>query len=173
MPYLLKSEPDKYSFDDLLRDGETIWDGIRNPQALITLRNMKRGEHCVIYHSNVGKEAVGTATVVSVDPTDPKNPVVRLKAGKRLSQPKSLSMLREAPVFQDSLLFRQFRLSVVPLSDAQYDWLLHAEAAAPAAPAKKSTANSATPSVPGKSAQKKPAAGKTAAKKSAAPGKKA
>jgi len=124
MPYLLKSEPDVYSFDDLVRDKETMWDGIRNAQALITLRNMKKGEHCIIYHSNVGKEAVGTATVVSVDPADPKNPVVRLKAGKRLKQPKSLAAMREAPVFHDSILFRQFRLSVVPLTQEQYDWLL-------------------------------------------------
>ena len=124
MPYLLKSEPDKYSFDDLLRDGETVWDGIKNPQALMTLRAMKKGEHCVIYHSNVGKEAVGTATVVSVDATDPKNPAVRLKAGKRLKHPKPLAAMREAAVFQGSVLFRQFRLSVVPLDEAQYDWLL-------------------------------------------------
>ena len=76
MHYLLKSEPDAYSFDDLLRDGETTWNGIKNPQALITLRNMKRGEICVIYHSNTGKAAVGTATVVSVhlDPADGKTP---------------------------------------------------------------------------------------------------
>lgn len=125
MPYLLKSEPDKYSYDDLLRDGETVWDGIKNPQALITLRNMRKGEHCVIYHSNVGKEAVGTATVVSVDPSDLKNPVVKLKAGKRLKVPKPLAAMREEPLFHDSLLFRQFRLSVVPLTDEQYDWLLH------------------------------------------------
>jgi predicted RNA-binding protein with PUA-like domain len=128
MPYLLKSEPDKYSFDDLLRDGETIWDGIRNPQALITLRNMKRGEQCIIYHSNVGKAAVGLAKVVSVtfDPADPKMPLVRLKAVKRLKREKPLAEIREAGVFQGSLLFRQFRLSVVPLSDEQFDWLLHA-----------------------------------------------
>jgi predicted RNA-binding protein with PUA-like domain len=125
MPYLLKSEPDKYSFDDLLRDGETVWDGIKNPQALMTLRNMKKGEHCVIYHSNVGKEAVGTATVLSIDATDPKNPSVRLKAGKRLKNPKPLAAIREAAVFQGSIMFRQFRLSVVPLDDAQYEWLVH------------------------------------------------
>ena len=124
MPYLLKSEPDKYSFDDLLRDGETVWDGIKNPQALMTLRNMKKGEKCVIYHSNVGKEVVGTATVVSVDATDPKNPGVRLKAGKRLKSPKALSAMREAGVFQGSILFRQFRLSVVPLTEEQYEWLV-------------------------------------------------
>ena len=127
MPYLLKSEPDKYSFDDLLRDGETVWDGIRNPQALITLRNMKRGEACVIYHSNVGKAAVGTAKVISVtvSPDDPKVPIVRLKAGKRLKREKPLAEIRDAPVFHDSLMFRQFRLSVVPLTDAQFDWILH------------------------------------------------
>ena|SRR6195952_185103 len=127
MPYLLKSEPDKYSYDDLLRDGETTWDGIKNPQALITLRNMKKGENCIIYHSNVGKAAVGTAKVVSVttDPADPKTPIVRLKAGKRLKREKPLAELRETGVFQGSLLFRQFRLSVVPLTDEQYDFLLH------------------------------------------------
>src|ERR1700761_6299012 len=124
--YLLKSEPDVYSFDDLLRDGETTWDGIKNPQALITLRGMKRGEICVIYHSNVGKAAVGTAKVVSVTyaEEDPKTPIVRLKAGKRLKREKTLAEIREAKVFKDSLLFRQFRLSVVPLSEAQFDWLI-------------------------------------------------
>lgn len=126
MFYLLKSEPDVYSFDDLMRDGETVWDGIKNAQALITLRNMKRGETCVIYHSNVGKAAVGTAKVVSVkaSPDDPKTPIVRLKAGKRLKREKTLAEIREAPVFKDSLLFRQFRLSVVPLTEAQFDWLI-------------------------------------------------
>ena len=126
MPYLLKSEPDKYSFDDLLRDGTTVWDGIKNPQALITLRNMKKGEDCVIYHSNVGKAAIGLAKVVSVTlAEDGKTPIVTLKAGKRLKREKPLAELREAPVFQGSLLFRQFRLSVVPLTEAQFDWLVH------------------------------------------------
>ncbi len=126
MPYLLKSEPEKYSYDDLLRDGETIWDGIKNPQALITLRNMKRGEECVIYHSNTGKAAVGTAKVVSVTlEADGKTPLVKLKAGKRLKREKPLGEIREAGVFQGSILFRQFRLSVVPLTDEQFDWLVH------------------------------------------------
>jgi predicted RNA-binding protein with PUA-like domain len=123
MPYLLKTEPDKYSFDDLLHDGETTWDGITNNQALLYLRNMKPGEKLVIYHSNVGKAAIGTAKVVSVDAADPKNPNVRIKPVKRLKHEKSLAEIREAPVFADSILFRQFRLSVVPLTDAQYDWL--------------------------------------------------
>jgi predicted RNA-binding protein with PUA-like domain len=126
MPYLLKTEPDKYSYDDLLRDGETTWDGISNNQALLYLRNMKKGEKLVIYHSNIGKAAIGTAKVVSVkiDPADGKTPIVTLKAGKRLKREKPLAEIREAGVFKDSLLFRQFRLSVVPLTDAQYDWLL-------------------------------------------------
>jgi predicted RNA-binding protein with PUA-like domain len=123
MPYLLKTEPGKYSYDDLLRDGETTWDGISNNQALLTLRNMKKGDKLVIYHSNVGKAAVGTAKVVSVDASDPKNPNVRIQPVKRLKREKPLAEIREAPVFQGSILFRQFRLSVVPLSDAQYDWL--------------------------------------------------
>ena len=130
MPYLLKSEPDKYSFDDLVRDKETIWDGISNPQALATLRSMKKGERCIIYHSNVGKEAVGTATVMSVDAADPKSPQVRLKAGRRLKQPKTLADMREAKVFAESPLFRQFRLSVVPLSQEQYEWIVASPTAA-------------------------------------------
>ena len=125
MPYLLKSEPDKYSYDDLVRDGETTWDGIKNAQALNSLGSMKKGEKLVIYHSNVGKEVVGTASVVSVDAHDKRNPVVRIKPGKKLKQPRTLAEMREAGVFADSVLFRQFRLSVVPLTDEQYDWLLH------------------------------------------------
>jgi predicted RNA-binding protein with PUA-like domain len=123
MPFLLKTEPDKYSFDDLEHDGETTWDGISNNTALLNLRNMKKGEKLIIYHSNVGKAAVGTAKVVSVDATDPKDPKVRIQPVKRLKHEKTLAEMRDAAVFKDSILFRQFRLSVVPLTDAQYDWL--------------------------------------------------
>ena len=123
MPYLLKTEPDKYSYDDLERDGETTWDGISNNTALLNLRSMKKGEKLIIYHSNVGKAAVGTAEIVSVDATDPKDPKVRIKALKRFKQEKTLDDMRAAAVFKDSVLFRQFRLSVVPLTEAQYDWL--------------------------------------------------
>ncbi len=125
MPYLLKTEPGKYSFDDLVRDGETVWDGISNNQALLTLRNMKKGERCVIYHSNVGKAAVGMAVIVSVDASDPRNPMVRIRAGKRLQRERPLAEIRAAGVFRGSVMFRQFRLSVVPLTDEQYDWLTH------------------------------------------------
>ena len=126
MPFLLKSEPSSYSFDDLVRDGETTWDGIKNPQALINLRGMKKGEKLVIYHSGEGKAAVGTATVVSVNAEDPKNPLIRIKAGKAIKQPRTLADMREAPIFSGSILFRQFRLSVVPITDEQYAWLLGA-----------------------------------------------
>jgi predicted RNA-binding protein with PUA-like domain len=124
MPYLLKSEPTTYSFDDLERDGKTTWDGISNPQALLNLRSMKPGEKLVIYHSGTGKAAIGTAKVLSVDPTDPKNPKVVIQAVKRLKTEKTLAQMRDASVFKDSILFRQFRLSVVPLTEAQYDWLV-------------------------------------------------
>jgi predicted RNA-binding protein with PUA-like domain len=124
MAYLLKSEPTKYSFDDLVKDGETTWDGISNPQALLNLRSMKPGEKLVIYHSNEGKAAVGTAKVVSVDASDPKNPLVRIQPVKKLAREKTLAEMREAPEFQGSILFRQFRLSVVPLTPEQYDWLI-------------------------------------------------
>ena len=124
MPFLLKTEPNKYSFDDLVRDGETTWDGIANNQALLYLRGMKKGEKLVIYHSNIGKAAVGMAKVVSVDASDVKNPKVRVKAVKKFKVPKELAEIRAAGVFKDSILFRQFRLSVVPLTEAQYDWLV-------------------------------------------------
>jgi predicted RNA-binding protein with PUA-like domain len=123
MPYLLKTEPNKYSFDDLLRDKETVWDGIANNQALLYLRGMKKGEKLVIYHSNIGKAAVGTAKVLSVDATDTKNPQVRIAPVKRLKNEKPLAEIRQASVFKDSIMFRQFRLSVVPITDAQYDFL--------------------------------------------------
>ena len=123
MPYLLKSEPDTYSFDDLVRDGETTWDGISNPQALANLRSMKPGEKLVIYHSNTGKAVVGTAKVMSVDASDPRNPIVRIAPGKKLKREKTLAEMREAAEFEGSILFRQFRLSVVPLTEEQYEWL--------------------------------------------------
>ena len=124
MPYLLKTEPSAYSYDDLERDGETLWDGIRNAQALNSLAAMKKGDDLAIYHSVTGKEVVGRAKVVSVDARDPKNPQVRIKAAGRLRTPKTLDALRAERSFADSPLFRQFRLSVVPLTAAQFAWLV-------------------------------------------------
>jgi predicted RNA-binding protein with PUA-like domain len=85
---------------------------------------MKKGDRLVIYHSNIGKAAVGVAKVVSVDSTDPKNPIVRVAPVKRLKREKPLGEIRGAAVFQGSTLFRQFRLSVVPLTEEQYEWLI-------------------------------------------------
>jgi EVE domain len=90
MPYLLKSEPEAYSFADLEREGETLWDGVTNPIALKHLREMKVGDKLVIYHTGKERQAVGTATVTSVDAKDPKTPRVKIKAGKQLSKTPAL-----------------------------------------------------------------------------------
>ncbi|MBV8899309.1 MAG: EVE domain-containing protein, partial [Verrucomicrobia bacterium] len=113
MPYLLKSEPDAYSFDNLARDGETLWDGVTNPVAVKHLREMKTGDKLVIYHTGNERQVVGTATVTSVDNKDPKTPRVRIKAGKRLAQSRTLAEIKEHKLFADSPLVRQGRLSVV------------------------------------------------------------
>jgi predicted RNA-binding protein with PUA-like domain len=123
MPFLLKTEPEAYSFADLVRDKETTWDGVTNPQAVKNLREMKAGEELVIYHTGDERSAVGTATVVSVDAKDPKVPLVRIRAGKPLKNPHTLTEIKEQKLFADSPLVRMGRLSVVPLSAAQYDWL--------------------------------------------------
>lgn len=126
MYYLLKSEPEAYSFSDLQRDGETVWDGITNPLALKHLRGMKPGDKLIIYHTGDERQAVGTAAVVSVDPSDPKNPRVVIRAGKRLQNHRTLSSMKTHRVFTDSPLVKQGRLSVVPLTAEQYDWLTEA-----------------------------------------------
>ena len=121
--YLLKTEPSAYSFDNLSRDKETIWDGVHNPVALKNLRGMKPGDRLVIYETGERKSAVGTATVVSVDISDLKNPAVKIKAGKALASPVTLAEIKANPLFADSPLVRQGRLSVVPLTSAQYKTL--------------------------------------------------
>jgi predicted RNA-binding protein with PUA-like domain len=124
MPYLLKTEPTVYSFSDLQRDNTTIWDGVTNPAAVKNLRGMKPDEKLLIYHTGDEKSAVGTATVVSVDPSDAKNPQVKIKVGKPLAKPVTLAEVKANKLFADSPLVRQGRLSVVPLSDAQYKLLV-------------------------------------------------
>jgi predicted RNA-binding protein with PUA-like domain len=120
MNYLLKTEPTVYSFADLQRENATIWDGVTNPVALKNLRGMKSGDQLIISHTGEEKSAVGTATVVSVDAADPKNPQVKIKVGKPLAQPVTLAQVKANKLFADSPLVRQGRLSVVPLTDAQY-----------------------------------------------------
>lgn len=123
MSYLLKTEPGTYSFSDLERDDETIWDGVTNPAAVRFLRGMKPGDKLVIYHTGDEKTAVGIAKVVSVDAANPKVPNVRIKAGKPIKTPHTLAEIKAHKLFADSPLVNQGRLSVVPLTDAQYAWL--------------------------------------------------
>jgi predicted RNA-binding protein with PUA-like domain len=121
--YLLKTEPSEYSFADLQRDKVTVWDGVHNPVALRNLFQMTPGTRLIIYETGDQKSAVGTATVLSVDVSNPKNPAVKLKAGKPLANPVSLAQIKSNKLFADSPLVRQGRLSVVPLSEAQYKFL--------------------------------------------------
>lgn len=118
--YLLKTEPTAYSFADLQKDGETVWDGVHNPVALRNLGGMKSGDRLVIYETGDHKSAVGTATVVSVDASNPKDPRVKIKAGKAIAKPVALSDIKANKLFADSPLVRMGRLSVVPLTSAQY-----------------------------------------------------
>jgi len=123
MNYLLKTEPTVYSFANLEREKTTVWDGVTNPVAVKHLREMKAGERLVIYHTGGEKSAVGTASAVSVDASDARNPQVKIKAGRAIAAPKTLAEIKAHKLFADSPLVRQGRLSVVPLSDTQYSWL--------------------------------------------------
>jgi predicted RNA-binding protein with PUA-like domain len=124
MDYLLKTEPSVYSFADLERDKTTIWDGVTNPTAVKHLREMKPGERLLIYHTGEEKSAVGTASVVNVDATDVKTPQVKIKVGKAIAKPKTLAEIKAQKIFAESPLVRQGRLSVVPLSAAQFSWIV-------------------------------------------------
>jgi len=124
MNYLLKTEPTEYSFVELGKDGEATWDGVTNPTAVKHLREMKVGDRLVIYETGNVKSAVGTAEVVSVEASDPKKPVVRIKAGKALSKPVSLEEIKKNRLFKDSPLVKMGRLSVVPLTRKQYEYVV-------------------------------------------------
>lgn len=123
MDYLLKTEPSEYSFADLQKDQTTTWDGVSNPVAVKNLRAMKPGDRLVIYETGDHKSAVGTASVVGVEAADPKNPQVKIKAGKALKNPVTLAEVKADARFTDSPLVRQGRLSVVPLNREQYAFL--------------------------------------------------
>ena len=123
MPYFLfKSEPDVYSFDDFLRDGETIWDGVNNPQAVKYLREMQPGTEWIFYHTGEERRAVGTGQVLAVDAANPKVPLVKVKAGERLKTPKTLAAIKAEPIFATSPLVIIGRLGVVPLTEEQWRW---------------------------------------------------
>jgi len=118
--YLLKTEPTEYSFADLQKDGETVWDGVSNPVALKNIGQMEPGARLVIYETGDVKSAVGTAKVVSVDTMNPKNPVLTVKVGKAIAKPVSLAEIKRNKAFSSSPLVRIGRLSVVPLTKEQY-----------------------------------------------------
>ncbi len=121
--YLLKTEPSEYSFADLQRDKVTVWDGVSNPVAVKNLRGMKPGDKLIIYETGDHKSAVGTASVVSVDASDPKNPAVEIKARKPIAKPVTLGEIKSNKLFKDSPLVRIGRLSVVSLTEPQYKLL--------------------------------------------------
>jgi len=123
MDYLLKTEASTYSFADLQRDKSTVWDGVTNPVAVKHLREMKASDRLVIYHTGDEKSVMGTATVISVDASDPRNPQVKIKVGKANAKPVTLAEAKANQLFAQSPLVRQGRLSVVPLNEAQFKFL--------------------------------------------------
>jgi predicted RNA-binding protein with PUA-like domain len=118
--YLLKTEPSEYSYADLQKDGVTVWEGVTSPAGVKNLREIQAGARLVIYETANRKSAVGTATVISVDASDPKVPIVKIKAGKPIAKPWTLAEIKANRLFADSPLVREGRLSVVPLTKPQY-----------------------------------------------------
>lgn len=124
--YLVKSEPFKYSWKQFNTDGQTFWDGVRNYQARNVLKEMKKGDLVLFYHSNEGKEVVGIAEVVKEyyqDPTtdDNKWVAVDLKPVQSLDRPVGLQTIKDDELLQDIALVRQGRLSVMPLKQEEFD----------------------------------------------------
>ncbi len=127
--WLLKTEPDVYSFADLVREGRTVWDGVANNVALKHIRTMQSGDLALIYHTGEERQAVGLAQVVSDPYPDPKQDdprlvVVDVAPLQPLPQPITLAVIKADPFFADFALVRQGRLSVVPVTAAQWERLL-------------------------------------------------
>lgn len=127
--WLVKSEPFKYSWDDLVRDGETAWDGVRNNQAALYLKAMKVGDEAFFYHSNEGLAVVGIARVAREafpDVTDPAGRfvAVSMAPGRPLKRPVTLAEMKAEPRLAGMAMFRQFRLSVVPIASDEWDTIL-------------------------------------------------
>jgi len=124
--WLVKQEPEDYSWDDLVRDGSTQWSGVRNFQARNNLRQMKAGDRVLFYHSGSGKCVVGIAEVAKApypDPTsdDPQWVAVDIKPAKPLKKPVSLASMREHKELGNLLLIRQSRLSVMPVTEEEFE----------------------------------------------------
>lgn len=127
--WLVKSEPFKYSWDDFLRDGITCWDGVRNYEARNNLKAMKKGDRALFYHSNKGLEVTGVALVVREfyqDPTTTDNRwvVVDMKPVRTFKNPVPLSEIRKHPALKKIPLIRQSRLSVMPVTKAEFDKII-------------------------------------------------
>jgi predicted RNA-binding protein with PUA-like domain len=127
--FLFKTEPSTFSFADLVHDKTTVWDGVSNAAALLHLKTIRKGDTIAIYHTGSEKQVVGLATADSdafADPKlkDPKRPVVRLRAGKALATPVTLADFRADPVLAKTELVRFTRLSILPLTAAQWARLL-------------------------------------------------
>ena len=127
--WILKTDADVYPFDQLAREGRTTWDGVSNAVALKHLRSMAPGDGALIYHSNVGKELVGLARIVSAPYADPKRSdsklvVVDIEAERPLPHRVSLAAIKADPAFADLALVRMSRLSVIPVLAGQWTKLL-------------------------------------------------
>ncbi len=127
MPYFLaKTDPGSYSIDDLARDRTTVWDGVRNAQAVAVIRRMAPGDRVLIYHSQGQSSIVGVADVISAprpDPNDEKSSVVDVRFARKLAEPISLKTIRETHRFDDWSLIRQGRLSTMPVPEDFVTWL--------------------------------------------------
>ena len=122
--YLLKTEPSTYSFADLQKEKKTLWEGVTSPAGVKHLREMKNGAELIIYETGKMKATVGTAKVISVDASDPKVPLIAIAAGKVLPKQTTLAEIKSNKMFATSPLVRESRLSVVPLTEVQYKFLL-------------------------------------------------
>jgi predicted RNA-binding protein with PUA-like domain len=127
--WILKTDSEVYPFDQLEREGRTVWDGVSNPVALRHIRSMVPGDPLMIYHSGATKEIVGLARVASQpyqDPKqkDPKLAVVEIEVDRRLPKTVSLAAIKADPAFADMPIVRQPRLSVIPVPEAQWKKLL-------------------------------------------------
>ena len=127
--WLLKSEPDVYSWDDLVKEGETVWNGVRNNAARLNLRAMKAGDEAFFYHSNIGKEIVGIALIsreAYPDPTDESGQwvAVSVQPVRKLARPVTLAEMKADPALGEFQLIRQSRLSVVPVREAEWAHIL-------------------------------------------------
>ncbi|HEX9961377.1 MAG TPA: EVE domain-containing protein [Pyrinomonadaceae bacterium] len=125
--WLVKEEPEKYSFDDLLKEGVTAWTGVRNFQARNNLRSMKTGDTVLFYHSVSGKAVVGAAEVVREefpDPTDEKWIAVEIKPVKKFSKAVTLDEIKAEKTLENIALIKQSRLSVIPLTRDEFETIL-------------------------------------------------